>query len=195
MNGDTILSADIVGAYLNAFMERTVYMKFNKFESKLLCELDSNLIKYINKEDGCIYVKLIKALYGCVESAKLFYNLLKKTLLDFGFNLHPLDECVFYFENSKKKYINIGIHVDDLLITSNDNTLLTIFKNFLLKKFYDVKFTDGTTHNYLGININLHDNYYELYMTSNLQKIINDYGNIKISLIPASNEFFKESNT
>ena len=98
------------------------------------------------------------------------------------------------FENSKKKYINIGIHVDDLLITSNDNTLLTTFKNFLLKKFYDVKFTDGTTHNYLGININLHDNYYELDMTSNLQKIRNDYGNIKISLIPASNEFFKEYN-
>jgi hypothetical protein len=68
MNNDKILSADIVGAYLNAFMERAVYMKFNKFETKLLCELNNNLIKFVNKEDGCMYVKLIKALYGCVES-------------------------------------------------------------------------------------------------------------------------------
>jgi len=137
MNNDIILSADIVGAYLNAFMERDVYMKFNKFESKLLCELNNNLIKFINEEDQCLYVKLVKALYGCVESAKLFYNLLKKILLEYGFILHPLDECVFRYQNSETKnyYINVGIHVDDILITSNNNNLITNFKNCLLKNF------------------------------------------------------------
>ena len=35
-------------------------------------------------------------------------------------------------------------------------------------------------------------NYYEFDMISNLKKIIKDYGNIKISLIPSTNEFFKK---
>jgi hypothetical protein len=197
MNNDIILSADIVGAYLNAFMERDVYMKFNKFESKLLCELNNNLIKFINEEDQCLYVKLVKALYGCVESAKLFYNLLKKILLEYGFVLHPLDDCVFRYQNSETKnyYINVGIHVDDILITSNNNNLITNFKNYLIKNFYDVKFNEKSTHNYLGLNINIQNKYYEFDMISNLEKIIKDYGNIKISLIPATNDFFKDSNT
>jgi hypothetical protein len=195
MNNDFILSADIVGAYLNAFMERDVYMKFNKFESKLLCELNNDLVKFINEDDHCLYVKLVKALYGCVESAKLFYNLLKKVLLEYGFVLHPLDDCVFRYQNSEKNYINVGIHVDDILITSNNNNLITNFKNYLLKNFYDVKFNEKSTHSYLGLNINIQNKYYEFDMISNLEKIIKDYGNIKISLIPATNEFFKDSNT
>jgi hypothetical protein len=192
MNNDIILSADIVGAYLNAFMEKDVYMKFNKFESKLLCELNNKLIKFINEEDQCLYVKLVKALYGCVESAKLFYNLLKKILLEYGFILHPLDECVFRYQNSETKnyYINVGIHVDDILITSNNNNLITNFKNYLIKNFYDVKFNEKSTHSYLGLNINIQNKYYEFDMISNLEKIIKDYGNIKISLIPATNDFF-----
>jgi hypothetical protein len=123
----------------------------------------------------------------------LFYNLLKKTLLNYGFVLHPLDDCVFRYQNSEKNYLNVGIHVDDIIITSNNNNLITNFKNYLLKKFYDVKFNEKSNHNYLGLNINLYTNYYELDMISNIEKIIKDYGNIKSSLIPATNDFFKDS--
>ena len=42
-----MLSVDIVGAHLNEFIEREVYMKFNKIESKLLCELNNVSIKFV----------------------------------------------------------------------------------------------------------------------------------------------------
>ena len=40
-------------------------------------------------------VKLDKALYGCVESARLWYDHLRKTLEAMGFQAHLHDICTF----------------------------------------------------------------------------------------------------
>lgn len=37
---------------------------------------------------------VIKALYGLLESAMLFYKKLSKDLIDFGFEFNPYDPCV-----------------------------------------------------------------------------------------------------
>ena len=41
-----------------------------------------------------IYVKLNKAMYGCIRSARLFYNNLSGTLVTIGFEINPYDMCV-----------------------------------------------------------------------------------------------------
>ena len=41
-----------------------------------------------------LYLRLLKALYGCVKSALLWYELFSTTLKDMGFVLNPYDECV-----------------------------------------------------------------------------------------------------
>jgi hypothetical protein len=40
------------------------------------------------------YVRLIKAFYGCVKSALLWYKLFSGTLQKMGFVLNPYDRCV-----------------------------------------------------------------------------------------------------
>ena len=187
-----IISADIVGAYLNAKMKRDIYMKINRFETNILCQLNNDYKKFVNKDDNCIYVKLIKALYGCIESAKLFYELLRDTLFKYGFKIHPLDECIFLYENNKNK-IFIATHVDDLLIAGNDESELEKFKTFLNNEFNDIKYNEGEKHQYLGTNLNIKNESIEIDMIDSINKIIIDYGNIKQSTIPGTNDFFKNN--
>ena len=92
-----IACADIDGAYLNANMgKQEVIMKIDPYVSELLCYPYPKYLKHIvNSNDSCIYVKLRKALYGCVESARLFYLHVKKSLNDLGFKENNYDKCVF----------------------------------------------------------------------------------------------------
>jgi uncharacterized membrane-anchored protein len=41
-----------------------------------------------------LYLRLLKALYGCVKSALLWNKLFSTTLKDLGFELNPYDTCV-----------------------------------------------------------------------------------------------------
>ena len=41
-----------------------------------------------------LYVRLLKALYGLLQSALLFYRKLRSKLEDFGFEVNPYDPCV-----------------------------------------------------------------------------------------------------
>ena len=45
------------------------------------------------KGKPALYVKLNKALYGCIKSAILWYTLYVGTLRDFGFKINACDEC------------------------------------------------------------------------------------------------------
>ena len=60
----------------------------------MLCELVSEYKKYVMKE-GRMVVKLDKALNGCIESAKLWYQLLKGTLEKLEIVPNPEEGCCF----------------------------------------------------------------------------------------------------
>ena len=188
-----IVTADIVGAYLNALIEKDVYMKFDVYESELLCKMYPEFLQFMNADDNCLYVKLKKALYGCIESAKLFYLHLRKILIEYGFSVNPYDECVFNFVDNDSNVITVATHVDDLLITCTNESTLSKFTEYIKNSFYDVKFNYGNKHQYLGVNVLYDTDYIEFDMKTELQKIANDYKNVKLSKIPADNDFFKIS--
>ncbi len=65
--------ADIGGAYLNAFMTEEVLMTLSQFLSFRLVKLRPKYKKFLSK-NGTLTVKLLKALYGCVQSVKLWFE-------------------------------------------------------------------------------------------------------------------------
>jgi Reverse transcriptase (RNA-dependent DNA polymerase) len=69
---------DIVGAFLNAEMKTgvPVHMRLDKSMSDLLVRLQPSCKRYQDVK-GCIVVRLDRALYGCVESAALWYENLR----------------------------------------------------------------------------------------------------------------------
>ena len=52
--------------------------------------------KFVTVDNGqyVLYVYILKALYGLIKSALLFYKKLVKVLKEIGFNLNPYDPCV-----------------------------------------------------------------------------------------------------
>ena len=58
------------------------------------------------------YLQLLKALYGCVQSALLWYDLFTNTLVQMGFKLNPYNLCVANSQ-TKGKQCTIAWYVDD----------------------------------------------------------------------------------
>ena len=89
---------DISGAFLHADMEEDVQMLLEGTIAELIVKLDPALYsKYVweNKQGKpMLYVKLMKALYGTLQAALLFWRLLSDTLIEWGFKLNEYDKCV-----------------------------------------------------------------------------------------------------
>ena len=62
----------------------------------IMCELNSDYKPYVQYENGkkFLYVKVLRAIYGRIESAVLWYNFYVKTLKDLGFSINKYDRCV-----------------------------------------------------------------------------------------------------
>jgi hypothetical protein len=65
--------------------------------------------------DGSIVTKLQKAMYGCVQVSKLWFNLLIKVLKSQGYVVSEVEPCVMRRVVNGMIFI-ILIYVDDLLI-------------------------------------------------------------------------------
>jgi hypothetical protein len=149
--GRKVKTFDVTGAYLNANnADREIYMVLDPIMSEFLIILDPSFKKF-QRPDGTIIVKLLKALYGCVESAKLWYNLLSSVLMIDGFVVNPMDPCI-YNKTVQGIQITIVIYVDDLFVSSINEALIDDLENLLKAKFHEISTHDGIIHSYLGMS-------------------------------------------
>ena len=149
--GYHIMTLDHKAAYLNATMVgHVVEMSIGKEVASLLCRVSPRHAKYV-RADGSIIVRLRKALYGCIESAVLWYKELSGTLEDLGFKKNPYDECSFV-RHKTGRTDTILVYVDDLMLTSKSKDTLVSIANALKKKYKEVTLKEGTEHDFLGIH-------------------------------------------
>ena len=73
-----------------------------------------------------VYVYIIKALYGLLISAMLFYNKLKTDLIKNGFKLNSYDPCIAS-KMVKTNQLTISWHVDDLKVIHKDSKSVDAF--------------------------------------------------------------------
>jgi hypothetical protein len=114
----TVMTADIPGAFMQADMDEILHMKLEGLLAKLLTRVDPELYeKYTMIEKGkpVMYVQLMKALYGTLQAALLFWQDLTSQMEKWGFKLNPYDWCVTNKMVSGKQ-CTILWHVDDLKI-------------------------------------------------------------------------------
>jgi hypothetical protein len=74
-----VATCDVPGAYLNADMLNEVFMIPEPMLAELLCQIDPKYKDFLN-EDNTIIMRLKKALYGCVERARLWYDTISAVL-------------------------------------------------------------------------------------------------------------------
>ena len=145
---------DFPGAYLNSFLpddHPTVYMRLDKTLAKVACEIDSRY-KHFVRDDGSIIVQLLKALYGCIQSSKVWYDTLTNKLGGIGYKRNLEDPCVFNKLTQKGKQVTIVIHVDDIMITTYGEEELSAEIKLIENQFGELTITRGRNLNYLGMN-------------------------------------------
>ena len=149
---------DVPGAFLQTEMPqgKHVILIIRDAFVDILCEVNPEYRQHVRIVNGkkILYVKILRAIYGCIESAMLWYNLYVKTLKDMGFELNPYDKC------TANKIINgkqctILFHVDDNKLSHEDPNVVTEILNKVTDHFGDLVTTRGDAHDFLGIGIKI----------------------------------------
>ena len=152
--GRDVATADVAGAYLKADMDDFVVMKFTGESVDILCNMNPEHTNFVSNEKGnkVLYVRLVKAIYGCVKSALLWYDLFHNTLKEIGFLLNPYDSCIANCTINGKQ-CTIAWYVDDNKISHVDPDVVTSIIEKIEERFDKMTVTRGTEHIFLGMHI------------------------------------------
>jgi hypothetical protein len=149
-----VATADVAGAYLKATMPDRVIIKFVGESVDILLKMEPLYERFVTIEKGVkvLYARLKKALYGCVQSALLWYNLFHDTLKQMGFIVNPYDPCVAncMIDGSQ---CTIAWYVDDTKISHVNPNVVTRIIDTLEGHFGKMTVTRGREHVFLGMNI------------------------------------------
>jgi len=176
-------------------MDRFTLIKYEGDSVDIMCKINPAWEKLVTIENGkkVLYLRLLKALYGCVRSALLWYELFVSTLQKQGFELNPYDACV------ANKMINveqctIAWYVDDNKILHIDPAVVTAIIKNIESKFGKLTVTRGRKHVFLGMHLNFRaDKNLEIKMKDYLIEATNDFGEdiVKSSITPAASKLFE----
>ena len=197
LEGRDVAVVDIPGAYLSAEMDDEVFMIFRGIMAELMVAADPKLyrkyISYDNNGKAILYVRVKKALYGCLKSALLFYEKLVKDLGAYGFEINPYDPCVAN-KMVNGKQLTITWHVDDLKISHVNRNVVSNTITWLESIYGEMHGSRGQRHEYLGMCLDFSvKGEVRVSMEKYLRGIIDDFPEeIRgIARTPASEHLFK----
>ena len=94
--------------------------------------------------------KLVKSLYGLKQSPKKWHEKFDNVMMSHDFKINECDKCV-YVKDTEHGYFIVCLYVDDTLIVSSDDKMITSTKNMFNSRF-DMK-DIGLVDVILGIKI------------------------------------------
>jgi histone deacetylase 1/2 len=186
----TVITIDIGGAYLNADISQyNILMSLDPTMSALMVKLDPSYANF-RRHNDTIVVRLKKALYGCIQSGKLWYDLLTKVLIKDGFIINSTENCVFN-KLSNNVQVTVCIYVDDIMITSKNPELAYGVEDLLRRIFKTITVKRGIIHNYLGMEWSFQDaGQVKVTMQGFIREVTQAMGITSTALTPASNTLF-----
>ena len=154
-------TTDIVGAYLKAYMDKFVIMKFTGESVDILCKMNKKYKRFVVTTEGktrVLYVKLVKAIYGCVKLALRWYKLFTKSLKGMGFVLNLYDPCIANCEIEGTQ-CTVAWYVDDNKISHVNPDVVTMIIGKIEDQIGKMTVTRGKEHVlFLGMNIRYTEN-------------------------------------
>ena len=122
-----------------------------------------------------MYLKILRALYGCIESAMLWYHLFSSSFQEMGFTINPYDKCVANkFINGKQ--CTIVWYVDDVKVSHVQKEVVDGVIKDIEQFFGPMKVCRDRTQDYLGMNITItKDKFLEIEMKSQIREAIDSF--------------------
>jgi hypothetical protein len=146
---------DVKGAFVQTPMSgEPTYVKLDPKVTKYAKSLYPEFVKRV-EADGCLYMRLLKALYGCVQASALWYALIWRFLEDRDYTVSPTDPCVFVRQVGEKIFILL-LYVDDILGIVDDKEARKL-KTHLEARFGMVQFEECGRLSYLGMEVDITD--------------------------------------
>ena len=150
---------DVPGAYLYACLpdDKHIVMVLRDDFDGIMCNVNLEYNKHIitlKNRKRVLYLKVQRAIYGCIESALCWYNLYSDTLKNEGFTINPYDECVAN-KIIDGKQCTITWYVDDNKISHVDSKVVDTVLDIIETHFGKLVITRGKTFNFLEMKINI----------------------------------------
>jgi hypothetical protein len=141
--GRDVATADVLSAYLRAYLDDEVIMKFCGAFVVILLGIRPEYEEFVVNKGGVkvLYVLLLKPMYGCVTAVILWYKLFLGTLKDMGF-LNPYKPCMANCM-IKGKQCTIAWYVDDNKISHVDPEVVTMIIGKIESVFAKMTVTRG----------------------------------------------------
>ena len=127
---------DVKTAFLNGTLDEEIYMN-----------QPDGFVEKGNEGKVC---KLNRSIYGLKHASRQWYILFDNAITSYGFSMTEGDHCL-YFKIVGDKFILLSLYVDDILIASNDKSMLLEVKSWMSSKF-DMK-DMGNASYVLGVEI------------------------------------------
>jgi hypothetical protein len=161
--GWKIYQMDVETAFLNAEVKEVIYVKQAPgYEEK--------------GKENYVY-KLKKSLYGLKQSPRNWNDDIVKFFTSIKFR--PLDsDCCLLVKQVSRGIIIVGLFVDDIIITGNEQKLIDEIKDLLKGKY--VMQDLGELNQLLGMNIIRKDNKLMISQQVHIQRLIDNYDLSKI---------------
>ena len=120
-----------------------------------MVEIKPDLEKHMKIKNGkrILYLRMMKAIYGMIESALLWYEMYVSVLKYMGFTLNPYDMCIDNKTINGKQY-TIGWYVDDKKKSHVKQKVVGDVIKTIEERFPGLFVIRGDEHTFLGININ-----------------------------------------
>ena len=169
----------IPGVYLHINMpeDKRVVMVLRGEFVDIMVKACPKYEKYVSVINGrkALYLRVLRAIYGCIQSALLWYELFSSKLQQMGFIIYPYDRCMAN-EMIQGKQCTIVWYVDDVKVSHVDPKVVTKIIEEIEESFGDVSAVRGDKHTFLGMNMTFtKDKKIHIKMKEHLQEAIDAF--------------------
>ena len=201
--GRDVMSADVPNAFVQTDMpvdSEPVFMKITGALVDMLVSIAPEVYKpFVMFENGqkVLYTQVLKAIYGMLVAALLWYRKFRSDLEGIGFVFNPYDPCICNRMVEGKQH-TVRFHVDDLMSSHMKPKVNDDFEVWLDKMYGSlgpVKGVRGKIHDYLGMIFDVSEpGKLILDMAKYMGKMVDDFSvkfdsNVTVSSPAAENLF------
>jgi hypothetical protein len=145
-----VATIDIKGAFLKAKVPDNMELVV-KMDGELAAAFAELYPEFKPDEQGVLYLRCLKALYGHIEAARLFYDELNNSLINkMKFTRNRYDPCV-YNKQTEDGMVTIKTHVDDLKVSSKAKKQIQEVIDQLKEIYKELTVHEENIHDYLGM--------------------------------------------
>ena len=145
---------DIPGAFLRAKLDEEVHICLRGLLADIMVQISKETygpFVFQQKGESVLYVKLTRALYGCLKSSLQFWKQLTGVLSAEGFETNKYDACVMN-KSINGSQCTITFHVDDLKISHKDPQVVSDIISMLSGIYGELSVSRGKNQTYLGMD-------------------------------------------